>query len=94
MDLKTHVQDVASIDLGNQCRATAARMVPHMLVRAADCDGTIRWLLRRNFPKVVLVDRLPAQMGHLQRTRLMHAKLIYMVNAWKAYYRRLNMATG
>ncbi len=32
MGLETYVQDVASLDLTNRCRPTAARMVPHVLM--------------------------------------------------------------
>ncbi len=67
---------VASVDLRDWYWPTDARMVPHMLVRAADGDGTLRWPLRRNFSNVVLVDRLQAHMSHLQRKRLTHAKII------------------
>ena len=64
------------MDLTDQCRPMATRMVLYMLERAADHDGTIRWLLQRNFLKVVVADRLEPHMDHLQRMRLMHVKTI------------------
>ena len=42
MDLNTHAQHLASIDLIDRCRPTAAKMVLQLLVRAADHGGTIR----------------------------------------------------
>ncbi len=39
-------RDAVSEDLTDRCRPTATRMVLYMLERAADHDGTIRWLLR------------------------------------------------
>ena len=42
MGLDTYVQDVASVDLADQCQPTAARMVPRTLVRAADHNETTR----------------------------------------------------
>ncbi len=36
-------RDVAPMDLTDRCRPTAIRVVPHMLERPTDHDGTIRW---------------------------------------------------
>ena len=52
------------------------RMALYMPERAADHDGTIKWLLQQNFSKVVLADRLEPHMDHLQCIRLMHVKTI------------------
>ena len=68
------------MDLTDQCRPTATRMVLYMLERAVDHDGTIRWLLRWNFSKVVLADRPEPHMDHLQYIRLIHVKTI--CKAW------------
>ena len=65
---------VTSMDLGDQCRPMATKMVLHMPERATEHNGAIIWPLRHNFSKVVLADRLPAQMGHLQDTRLVRPR--------------------
>ena len=50
--------------------------MPYILEKAADHDGIIRWLLQRDFLKVVLANRLETQMDHLQCIRLKHVKTI------------------
>ena len=52
--------DVAPQGLTHRCQPTAARILPYMLERVADCYGTIRWPLRHNFSKVVLTDHQQA----------------------------------
>ena len=83
---------VASLDLRDQCWPTGARIDPHIPVRAADRNGTSRRPLRWNFSKLGLMDCLPVQIDHLQRTRPMQAKMIcmakiraeaYKSNAWR-----------
>ena len=59
----THA-DVASVDLTDRCRPTAAGMVPYMFKCPSGHDGTTRWLICHNFLKMVLADRLQSQTDH------------------------------
>ncbi len=66
------------MDLRDQCRPMATKMVLYMLVRAADHYGTIRWPLHHNFSKLVVADHRQSQMDHQQCAGLVHTKTICM----------------
>ncbi len=66
-------RNVVSMDLTSQWQPMATRLLPHMLERASDHDGTIRWSACHNFSRVVLVGRRQAQMDHRRCVRPMYA---------------------
>ena len=72
-------RDVASVDLTDRCRPRGTRGVPNMLVRAADQDGTIRWPIRHNFPKVVFAGTMQRQAAS-DGPRAMHKAYAYEDN--------------
>ena len=49
---------MASVDLGDRCRPTAAGMASLMFIWPTDNTGTIRWLFGHNFLKVVLAGTM------------------------------------
>ena len=59
--------NVASVDLGDQCRPTATRMVLHISMWPSDHEGTTRWLICHNFSEMVLADRLEPERDHQQQ---------------------------
>ncbi len=72
-------RNVASVDLTSRWQPMTTRIVPHMLRRASDHDGTIRWSTCHSFQRVVLASCQQAHMNHHQCVGLMHAETTCVV---------------
>ncbi len=60
-------EQVASMDLGDQCQQSMVAMVSHTFTWLTDHDRTIEWPISRSFPKMVLTRTTEGPCWHMAR---------------------------